>query len=369
MMLNNIEKKLAAHLGREPKLPKRKTMILCDATPEAMAWHLHDVHHSAGLFSSEGGQILDGRAADKLPMLNTLWDGGDLVINRKESASFTVRNGRLTINVMVQRKTFGEFLKRRGDCARDNGFLARALICDPPSTQGTRMIRTIEEATFPKLEIFKKRLTELLEQSQTALKSDALKFSPDAKVLWVDFANHIENHLNLGGMYFEVRDAASKTAENVARMAALFHVSEGRKGDIQQDSVNQALKICEWYLQEFKRIFVPPPPIPQQELDAQTLDTWLRQRYMKFGQHSIRRNEILQMGPNSLRIKARLGQAIDILQQFGKINTIQHWPTKTWWVELFVNSTPYYPTSMSILIQAPKPYAISPIFLPVPTLF
>jgi len=164
--MNKIQKRLSEHLALKPKAPKIRSMVINDATPEAIAWHLHTVQSSAGLISDEGGKILNGRAMDQLPMLNTLWDGGDLIVNRKESESFKVRNARLTINLMVQYLTFKKFLARRGLLARDNGFLARALICDPPSTQGIRMITTIEPALFPKLDIFQKRLTELLLQSQ-----------------------------------------------------------------------------------------------------------------------------------------------------------------------------------------------------------
>ncbi len=169
-MISNLEAKLSAHLEKKPKQPKKRTMILRDASPEAIAWHLHDVHRSAGLMSDEGGQILSGRAVGQLPMLNTLWDGGDLVVNRKDAESFTVREARLTLNVLVQYQTFKDFIKRRGRLARDNGFFARALICDPASTQGQRPIRSIETATFPKLEVFQKRLTELLSQGRLPAK-------------------------------------------------------------------------------------------------------------------------------------------------------------------------------------------------------
>lgn len=166
-MISNLQRRLSEHLALKPKPYAVRSIVLTDATPEAIAWHLHAVHPSAGLMSVEGDQILNGRASGQLTMLNVLWDGGDLVINRKAAESFKVRNARLTINVMIQYLTFKKFLRRQGLLARDNGFLARALICDPPSTQGQRPIRSIETATFPKLEIFQKRLTELLQQSQS----------------------------------------------------------------------------------------------------------------------------------------------------------------------------------------------------------
>ncbi len=337
---------LRAHYAAKPRRPRCRSWILSDVTPEAIAWHLHTVHRSAGLMSSEGGEILNGRAAGQLPMLNVLWDGGDLKVNRKESDSFTVRNARFTVSVMLQIETFNKFRERRGQLARDNGFSARGLYCYPPSTQGSRPINTIEEATYPNLAIFQQRVTELLEKGLVPvnageLQAKVLEFSPDAKVLWVDFANHIERNLNPFGMYFHARDAASKTAENVARMAALFHLFEGRTGDIQRDSVDQALQICEWYLGEFVRIFCPAPPIPQQETDAMALDSWLRNHYANGCGYFVKRNVLLQLGPGSLRSKARLDPAISVLAQFGRIRLVQEPKSRAWWIELFVQSPPY----------------------------
>jgi len=341
-MQTSLKDELRAHFAKKPKRPISRCLILRDVTPEAIAWHLHTVHPSAALASDEAGQILNGRAADQLPILNVWWDGGDTKISRKKSPSFTVRNARFTVSLMVQRHTFGSFLEGRGRLARDNGFCARTLICEPPSTQGRRPINTIEVATFPKLEVVQHRLTELTEKIEEPRKATTLEFSPDAKVLWVDFANYIEHNINPGGLYFAVRDAASKTAENVARMAALFHHFEGRSGEIQRDSVDQALQICEWYLREFVRIFCPPPPRAQHEVDAMTLDAWLRNNYATNGMYIVKRNFLLQCGPGPLRSKARLDPAIGVLAQFGRIRLVQD-NKRAWWVELFVQSAPYHP--------------------------
>ena len=51
-----------------------------------------------------------------------------------------------------------------------------------------------------------------------------LKFSPEAKTLWIEFYNTIESMLVSGNELYDVRDVASKSADNAARLAALFHV-------------------------------------------------------------------------------------------------------------------------------------------------
>lgn len=345
-MLSNLKSQLQEHLAKKPFRPRKLTLLLRDATTEAIAWRLHREGATVGLFSDEGAQVLNGRAADNLTLLNDLHSGGDVIVDRRDSESFSVKGARLTLSVMIQDKSFKKFLERRGDLARDNGLLARCMMAFPTSTQGTRENWSIEEAKWPCLEAFQKRVAEILQMAQTdektaGLQRTVLDLSPDAKTLWVDFANHIERNINPGGMYSEVRDAASKTAEHAARMAAIFHFYEGRSGDIQRDSIEQACKICEWYLDEFKHIFCPPPPIPQEQLNAMALDSWIRYVYSARGEYIIKRNIIRQFGPIEIRNKARLDEAIGILAYAGRIQLIQETKTRTWFVEFFIQSPPY----------------------------
>ncbi len=67
-------------------------------------------------------------------MLNVLWDGGDLSVGRRTSESFTVRNARLTMGLMVQPETLRAFFAKNGLLARGCGFLVRFLVSWPEST-------------------------------------------------------------------------------------------------------------------------------------------------------------------------------------------------------------------------------------------
>ncbi len=70
---------------------------LCDATPEALAYGLANHWPSAGVVSAEAGIVLGSHGMGKesimrnLAMLNQLWDGNTLTIDRKTTDSFTVR--------------------------------------------------------------------------------------------------------------------------------------------------------------------------------------------------------------------------------------------------------------------------------------
>ena len=53
-------------------------------------------------------------------------------------------------------------MERKGDDARGIGFLARCLVSYPPSTQGTRFLRSLPE-NLDAIQSFKERIRELLE--------------------------------------------------------------------------------------------------------------------------------------------------------------------------------------------------------------
>lgn len=372
LMLSELKDELNDHMLKQPVRPKRLSLLLRDVTKEAIAWRLHREWPSTGLFSDEGGQILNGRAAESLTLFNELHSGGDLIVDRREQESFTVKGARLTLSVQVQPKTFEKFLKTRGELARDNGLLARCLLCFPASTQGARENWSIEPAKWPHFERFQKRMTKILEMAQSAAKDPGfqrpvLELTPNAKNLWVSFSNYIERNLNPGGMYFNVRDAASKTAEHAARMAAIFHLFEGRTGDIQYDSVSQAIQICEWYLGEFKCIFSPSPPIPEDQLDAMALDAWMRNN-CQMGNCSIwKKTYLLQSGPNQLRNKLRLDPAIDILINARNIGIFKVQNNKTLWITFLYLSPPYQavpdypPTFQSQLFCPPILFELNPL--------
>ena len=63
-----------------------------------------------------------------------------------------------------------------------------------------------------------------------------LPLTPEAKAAWVKYHNEIESLLASGGELYDVRDVASKSADNAARLAALFQIFEGVGGAIGADA-------------------------------------------------------------------------------------------------------------------------------------
>ncbi|MFN5142183.1 MAG: YfjI family protein, partial [Burkholderiales bacterium] len=154
----------------KPQAPRIPRLTYADATPEALAYGLAHNWPSGGVMSSEAGVVLGSHGMGKdsvmrnLGLLNQLWDGKALTVDRRSTESFTVAGARLTIGLQVQEPTLTEFFSRTGALSRGTGFLARFLLAWPPSTQGQRPF-TQAPTHWPNLTRFHDRLRAILEST------------------------------------------------------------------------------------------------------------------------------------------------------------------------------------------------------------
>lgn len=337
-----LQQKLAEHLLKKPTAPRIYRTLIRDITPESLLDRAAKNYPLFGLAADEGGQVLSGHATRSLPLLNSARDGSAQYVDRKSSASQVIKFLRLSSHIEAQPKTVFAFLEGKGHLARDNGFLARNFVSYPYSTQGYRFISSTESMTWPVAEVFGARIREMLQKTKDLHarpvdRLPVLKLDDEAAFSWVNYANMVEGSQQPGFCYSKVKDAASKAAENAARLASVLHAYVGREGDIQLDTIQSAQTIVLWYLEQFIRIFAPPI-IPQVLIDAQSLDSWLRMQFSTSGHYIHRRNRILQFGP--LRKSHELAGALDVLVQHGKVRMLRD-AKKTWHVELWCNSPPY----------------------------
>ncbi len=122
---------LAGQASSPVKVPR---LLYTDATPEALSHALATGWPSAAVLSAEAGAIFGAYGMGfeailrNLALLNVLWDGGGIDIDRRSKASYRLRDRRLTFGVMVQPETMRVFIERAGTLPRGSGFLARFLI-------------------------------------------------------------------------------------------------------------------------------------------------------------------------------------------------------------------------------------------------
>ncbi len=318
--------KLGLEKPRGPVVPR---LIYGDVTPESLAYNLATVWPFAGIVSSEGGTVFGshGMSGDSvmknLSMLNVFWDGGDVAVDRKTTDSFSVSGARLTMSLQVQESTLKSFIARSGSLARGTGFLARFLFSFPESTQGTRNFCEAP-ADWPAIEKFNQRISEILDLpipvDENGMKAPALMvFTPEAKLAWETFHNAIEGQLGDGGELRNVRDVSSKSADNAARLAALFHVFDhGVTGNINLECFESASRIVAWHLDESRRFF-GESSLPPELKNAVKLDEWLIKTCRDKQIFSFHSGKILQNCPSGLRSKPELDAALEELLDLGRV--------------------------------------------------
>lgn len=322
------EQRLKMLVLKRPEAPKVPWLIHGDATPEALAFDLAQGWPSGAVFSAEAGLVFGSHGMGKdsvmrnLGLLNILWDGGNgHRISRRSSESFTVDGVRLATCLQIQEATLREFLGKSGVLARGSGFLARFLISWPESTQGRRPFREPPEH-WPALAEYNRRITRLLDTPARItdtgeLEPEMMKLSPEAKAAWISFHDLLEAELAHGGELHEVRDIASKTADNAARLSALFHLFEtGSTGDIQPETMQQACRLAAWHLNESRRFFGELAQ-PVELVDAAKVEQWLITNCRTTGELATNRRHLQQFG--SVRDGDRLQAAIAELETLNRI--------------------------------------------------
>lgn len=278
-----LRERLVNVVESEPPIPLLPVLFFEDATQEALASHIAHGWPSASLWSDEGGIIMGGHGMQTnstkfIALLNRLWDGKAFIAHRKTSKSFTVANRRLTVSLMMQPLILEQMLAKNGGISRQSGFLARSLIAYPKSAMGQRYYQEPPES-LSALPEFHKRLTDCLNSSLSLDKAGChtiptLNLSSQAKATWVSFFNCVESGLQHSSQWQTIKDFASKAAENLVRLAALFHLFEGREGDISVEQIEQASVIINWHLHETKMILGNQPQNPAQE-DSIRLLQWI----------------------------------------------------------------------------------------------
>jgi putative DNA primase/helicase len=328
---------LAQRQQDKPEPPRVPRLILGDETPENLAWSLAKQWPSAGVLSSEAGVVFGshgmGRdsAMRNMALLNVLWDGGAHSIGRRTSESFTVHDARLTMGLMIQETTLREYFSKSGGLARGSGFLARFLVAWPESTQGQRPF-TEAPANWPHLAAYHRRIAAILNQpapidEDGALTPAMLSLAPDAKVAWVEYHDAIESELASGGELYDVRDVASKSADNAARLAALFqHFEHGMGGVVGLDSFERASRIAAWHLSEARRFF-GELALPAELADAARLDSWLMEHCQRERTHLVPTREAQRLGP--IRDKEKLTTALRELEELDRVRVVQEGRRKT----------------------------------------
>lgn len=317
--------------AQKPKAPKVPKLTRMDATPEGLAKKLEQEWPSAGIISNEAGIVFGSHGMGResitrnMGLLNMFWDGSRFQSDRADDQrDRDVRGARLTMGLMVQESTLRAFFEQSQGLARGTGFMARFLMTWPASTMGTRLYESPPEG-MPALAVFHQRIAEILKREvprddNGRLQPKPLELSPPAKALWIAYHDSVEMKLGTAGDLYDVKDVAAKSADNAARIAALFQYFASDDIDpIDSDSVRRASETAGWYLQEGLR-FLGEFALPSELAHAARLDAWLIAHCRQTEKCTVPKNHVRQyVTPIWLRDKKMLDPALDELVALHRI--------------------------------------------------
>ncbi|HFN4058509.1 TPA: YfjI family protein [Pseudomonas aeruginosa] len=338
---------LAVHIRAEPHPAPSGKFLYEDTTPQALVQMLYENTPNGCLLTSEANSIFSGKALGELDKLNTLWDGGNVIVDRVSREGFILQNARLTLSLMAQPSVVARFMGKRGEEARGTGFLARFLIVKPHSMAGKRNDKKLSD--LPRKRAFNDRVRACL-AAPAPTKREVLRFSEAASNTWYEYSQYIETQMQENGLYYYLKDHASKLLENSSRLAAILHAFE-RTSDSNIEIDRGTLEFCWSFAQRCSRHFIEHlANEPMIVTDANQLAHYLlqiankkpnftanysnnnfaqtnldteRPSYLKAGaQTSFTLTQIKQYGPSSLRGRAssdRLEAAIGLLTKLGHI--------------------------------------------------
>ena len=327
------EKRTAAQadldaLGAEPAAPPSADRTVTEPTFEGLTRLFATGQPSLGIFSDEGGQFLGGHAMNSdnrqktLAALNDLWQGNPIRRTRAGDGHATLYGRRLAVHLMAQPAVARAFMADR--MAADTGFLPRFLICEPPSTIGTRL-HANARGDASALAGFGNRLRAILEtplpmdEETRELTPRVVPLAPEARALLVRFADAIEAAQAPGGDLAHVTGYASKTAEQAARIAGVLTLWRDLDAPaVSAQDMGDGIALAQFYLSEAVRL--TDAAQVSQEIDrAEALRKWLLDSWPH---PEIMVRDVVRRGPNPLRESPKARAALGILERHGWLNPL-----------------------------------------------
>jgi len=314
--LSNDLGRLEAYRTRKPIPPKSFKLIHENTTMTALIRSLESHHPTTALLSDEALVVLSGRGLSEPGLLNKIFDGSPIIFDRVVHGETVIERPVLTISLAMQPGVFHSLIDRSGSLLRDSGLLARCFLIEPPAMAGFRFIDEDQPTEFEYEDWFHDRCIKILNSHIVGDNGElaprrTLTLSPSALERWNAEFNAIEFEMQTGGLFFHFKDFGSKHANKIARISALLHFFDELEGPIQLDTMERAITIATWLAHEFTRVMVPYIPIRQDLADAYKIRDWLVRRYAQSPhERAVRKNDILQLGPNPVRSKSALNAAL-----------------------------------------------------------
>lgn len=257
--LTSLKNQRQEHDKQRPSEPKKKVVLVADATPEALMDLLFE-NCTIGIASSEAERILNGPLMRDVGLLTEGWDGYGFDRWRVAGTKEQSDDPRFTLLLLGQQEAFDEHHQGKGAKGGYLGLHARTLFLRSQATPEKRIYFEGEIDTIA-TKTFRARIRQLLTNSFAAhaasLSRKVLRLSPEAVARWKQIRLIIDREMKKGGSFERTKDYASKLKMNIVRVAAVIHLIEGFEGNISLETLEAAHRICRVFSAQYLEIFMP----------------------------------------------------------------------------------------------------------------
>ena len=259
--------------------PKHRPRLASNLDLESLLHQIDGEYEAVDFLTDEGDRLLSSSLMRHVSDLVDLIDGKPLEHRRQKKKHLYANQPRATFGLMAQSAAIEPFRPRfkRNEYNQHKavrlGFFARFLVCvAQPMPMGSQHFdsRDADEAIAD----LREELTALYDQHRDNQESGGvapieLAFAPDALDYWAEL-RRITNTLKFGQLA-HIDDFVSKMLNLTARLAAVLHVWESQTHFVSASCLERAWMLVYWHATQYELVFVPPPPIPQQEADVRAV--------------------------------------------------------------------------------------------------
>lgn len=305
-----------ASLRRMPdESPKHRPRLASNLDRESLVHQLDGEYEVVDFITDEGDKLLSSSLMRYVPDLVDLIDGKPLEYRREKKKYLHARHPRGTFGLLVQPAAIAPFRPRwkRNEYIEHKavqlGFFPRFLVCSTqplpmgnghvPSAEGDQALADLHKALSGLYDLH------LSNQESGGILPIELALAPDALGYW-DELRRIVNNLKFGQLA-HIADFVSKMLNLTARLAATFHVWESQTRYVSLSSLERAWHLVSWHAGQYADLFVPPPPMPQQEADVAAVVEHLVANRFSIDYREVSTEPIgLLLGISSNRLRAAL---------------------------------------------------------------
>ncbi len=317
-------------LGPAPKPPLMPLLTCPEPTFEGLCKLYAYGQPSLGIFAAEGGQFIGGHGMSDDNKLKTAaglasaWDGDPIRRVRSGDGASILPGRRLAAHLMAQPAVADILFRDR--LLADQGLLSRLLVTAPDGAAGTRLWHEEQPETDRDLKRYGARLLDILETplplapgKVNELVPRPLPLAPEARQLWIAFADHVETAIAPNGGLETVKGLANKLPEHAARLGAVLTlVRDINATAIGADEIRAGIALAEHYAAEALRLFGASRISADLRLAQKLLD-WL---HYQWTEPAISLPDIYQRSLSAIGDKATATKLVGILEDHGWLDRI-----------------------------------------------